>query len=58
MADTWTSPIALLRCSSDRNGLLVLALCRMCPVSDSASWAPESRLIKLGLMLMQIAPLS
>lgn len=48
MADTWTSPIALLRCSSDRNGLLVPALCRMCPVSDSASQTLQSRLIKLG----------
>jgi len=37
VADTWTTPIALLRCSSDRNGLLVPALCRVCPVSDSAS---------------------
>ena len=37
VADTWTCPIALLRCSSDRNCLLVPALCRVCPVSDSAS---------------------
>ena len=47
LADTWTCPIALLCCSSDRNGLLVPALCRVCPVSDSASQTLESRLIRL-----------
>ena len=50
MADTWTSPIALLRCSSDRNGLLVPALCGVRPVSDSASQTLQSRqLIGLGV---------
>ena len=50
VADTWKTPVALLCCSSDRNGLLVPALCRVRPVSDSASQTLQSRrLIRLGV---------
>jgi hypothetical protein len=50
VADTWMNPMALLRCSSDRNEVAVPALCRVRPALDVTNQTLRSRrCIKLGV---------